>query len=162
MPNNSYVLNRVVRSFNRPNNTTAYSAFTVVSDTTPFPLIIPAPVSDRPFFIRRLVIQASPGVAAALGITVNIYNSDPSALMTFNDGSFLNQTAAGAAGLLESRTVANLPAQTQLSSVDIPLAANYSLFCPSGVWALAIEVNAAYTPSALQKFSALVTTEYGN
>lgn len=160
MPNNTYVLNRTISQFLRPNNTTAYSAFTIMTNNAP--LIVPAPVSDRPFFIRYLRVNALPGMAATLSAFVYIFSGDPSGVMSFTDGSFANYSTAVNANLLESRLPFNFVANSQVSFLDISVPNNFSLLCPSGVMAFSIEVNAAYTPPANQRFSFEVITEYGN
>lgn len=158
MPNNTYVLTRTLQGFNRPNNTTAYSAFTIVTNGSP--LIVPAPVSDRPFFIRYIRVQAVPGMASTLSSFLYIFNADPTGLMTFTDGSFANYS--GAASVLESRLPFTFIANSQVSFVDIGVTNNLALQCPTGVMGFLLEINAAYTPTANQRFNFEVFTEYGN
>jgi hypothetical protein len=159
MANNTYVLNTYRGVFNRSNNTTAYPAFTMITNGSC--LIMPAPVSDRPFFLRRLLIQALPGFTAANSCTLYVYNADPSGVMTFADGAFINNTAAATANLFEARLSFTIPANTQVGMIDITLN-NLVLSCPTGVYALAIDTNVAFTPIANQRYSFLAYTEYGN
>lgn len=161
MPNNSYVLTRTVRSFTRPNNTTDYPAFRTVSDAAGSPLLIPAPVQDRPFYIRRLGFQSAPGVAVGVPFTIFVYNADPTPFSTFTDQGSINQGAIGAAGVFESRLSGTLPVNSQYSSTEIAVG-NFCLNAPLGVYYLAFENGVTFTPTANQKFTVIIVTEYAN
>lgn len=158
MPN-SYALNSYRASFTRPNNTTAYPAFSIVSDGNP--VAIPAPVRDRPFYIRRLTLQVSPGIAAATNFAISFFNSDPTAFATFADQSFINLANSGAAGIYEVRTTGTIPNNASFGSIDFTVT-NLGLYVPSGTYYAFVEALAAFTPTANQKFSIEVFHEYSN
>lgn len=161
---NSRKYRRVDATFTRPNNTTPYASGDLVADTVTAGSVTPlswVSVGNKPFIIPSIRLHKSGASPTNAQFRMNLFTSAPT-VETTGDNGVLASNVNGSANWLASFEGTLDGFKDGCAGLLVPWAgvikSDYN-GVPSTIYGL-LEARAAYTPGALEVFTAWLVQEF--